>query len=294
MTDVAGGLDEPEELQPEPGSLALASVDDEWTRADWEHAAAGVLRKARRLGADDPDCAVWQALARTTHDGISITPLGTPELVGHGAVAGRPTRVGPWDVRSAKPATTPPPCTTWRTASTSLWVDTGRPGWRPLDGVRLDLAPVVLAHGTPERVRALLTPAGERVARRTGPRNLVRLRSDARVGDADDQSVDLVDDGPALPGFMASDATVVHDQGVHELGASDAQEVGRRAGACALLGATDAGLPLDAAAALLEFRYAVTDEQFPTIAKLRAARRLWARVLELSGAERPWPCASTR
>jgi methylmalonyl-CoA mutase len=34
----------------------------------------------------------------------------------------------------------------------------------------------------------------------------------------------------------------------------------------------------------VEFRYAATDEQFPTIAKLRAARRLWARVLELSEA----------
>ena len=39
---------------------------------------------------------------------------------------------------------------------------------------------------------------------------------------------------------------------------------------------------------LVEFRYAATDEQFPTIAKLRAARRLWARVLELSG------CRETR
>ena len=40
----------------------------------------------------------------------------------------------------------------------------------------------------------------------------------------------------------------------------------------------------DDAAGLVEFRYAVTDEQFAPIAKLRAARRLWARVLELSGA----------
>ncbi|MTW00398.1 methylmalonyl-CoA mutase, partial [Streptococcus pneumoniae] len=31
-------------------------------------------------------------------------------------------------------------------------------------------------------------------------------------------------------------------------------------------------------------RVAATDEQFPTIGKLRAVRRLWARVLELSGA----------
>ena len=41
---------------------------------------------------------------------------------------------------------------------------------------------------------------------------------------------------------------------------------------------------MDEAASLIEFRYAATDEQFPTIAKLRAARRLWARVLEASGA----------
>ena len=45
---------------------------------------------------------------------------------------------------------------------------------------------------------------------------------------------------------------------------------------------TDAGLTVDEAAGLVEFRYAATDEQFPTIAKLRAARRLWARVLEAS------------
>ena len=41
---------------------------------------------------------------------------------------------------------------------------------------------------------------------------------------------------------------------------------------------------VDDAAGLVELRYAVTDEQFASIAKLRAARRLWARVLELSGA----------
>jgi len=35
------------------------------------------------------------------------------------------------------------------------------------------------------------------------------------------------------------------------------------------------------AAGLVEFRLAVSDDQFATIAKLRAARRLWSRVLEL-------------
>ena len=53
------------------------------------------------------------------------------------------------------------------------------------------------------------------------------------------------------------------------------------AGVAYLRALTAAGLDVDAAARLLEFRYAATAEQFPTIAKLRAARRLWARVLEV-------------
>ena len=47
---------------------------------------------------------------------------------------------------------------------------------------------------------------------------------------------------------------------------------------------TEAGGRVDDAAGLVEFRLAATDEQFVTIAKLRAVRRLWARMLELSEA----------
>ncbi len=47
---------------------------------------------------------------------------------------------------------------------------------------------------------------------------------------------------------------------------------------------TGAGLDLPAALAQLEFRYAATADQFLTIAKLRAARRLWARVAQVCGA----------
>jgi methylmalonyl-CoA mutase len=45
-----------------------------------------------------------------------------------------------------------------------------------------------------------------------------------------------------------------------------------------------AGVSVDDAERLIDFRLAATDEQFETIAKLRAVRRLWARMLELSGA----------
>jgi methylmalonyl-CoA mutase len=73
---------------------------------------------------------------------------------------------------------------------------------------------------------------------------------------------------------------------VHDRGASDVQELAwsLATGAAYLRRLTGDGVDLDEAAGLVEFRYAVTDEQFPTIAKLRAARRLWARVLELSEA----------
>jgi methylmalonyl-CoA mutase len=47
---------------------------------------------------------------------------------------------------------------------------------------------------------------------------------------------------------------------------------------------TRAGLTADQAAGQLEFRYAAGADQFLTIAKLRAARRLWSRVAQVCGA----------
>ena len=97
---VEGGLDEPAELEPDQGSLDLVAPEDRHDRAEWEAAAAAVLRKARRLGDDDPDEQVWRKLTRTTLDGIAITPLGTPDLLEGLATSGRPARAGGWDVRA--------------------------------------------------------------------------------------------------------------------------------------------------------------------------------------------------
>jgi methylmalonyl-CoA mutase len=76
---------------------------------------------------------------------------------------------------------------------------------------------------------------------------------------------------------------------VHGAGASDAQELGfsLAAGVAYLRALTGAGLDLATAAGQLEFRYAATAEQFPTIAKLRAARLLWSRVTEACGRALP-------
>ncbi|MBT2386381.1 methylmalonyl-CoA mutase family protein, partial [Streptomyces sp. ISL-11] len=72
----------------------------------------------------------------------------------------------------------------------------------------------------------------------------------------------------------------------HEAGGSAAQELGcsLATGVAYLRALTGAGMDVDAACAQLEFRYAATADQFLTIATLRAARRLWARVTEVSGA----------
>jgi methylmalonyl-CoA mutase len=77
------------------------------------------------------------------------------------------------------------------------------------------------------------------------------------------------------------DATVYADAGasvVEELGCSLA------AGVAYLRALTDGGLSVDEAFGQLEFRYSASADQFTTIAGLRAARRLWDRVGEESGA----------
>jgi methylmalonyl-CoA mutase len=272
---VEGGLDEPEELEPAQGSLDLAAAEDAWTAADWEREAAAVLRKARRLGPDDPDDLVWAKLTRTTLDGIAVSPLGTPDLLDGLETSGRPVRQGDWDVRAyvdgrqAKQANEEA-LVDLDGGVTSLWlrVDADTDLGVLLDRVLLDLAPVVFDGGDP---RAVLTHLeGRELHRET---NLGVPAADATA------EVARAALGAEIRGFVV-DASRVHDRG-----ASDAQELGWSMAAAAtyLRTLVDAGLSVDEAAGLVEFRYAATDEQFPTIAKLRAARRLWARVLELSG-----------
>ena len=81
-------------------------------------------------------------------------------------------------------------------------------------------------------------------------------------------------------------ALVVDGTAVHDLGASDVQELGYvlALGAHYLRALEAAGTSVDDAVGLVEFRLAASDDQFVTIAKLRAVRRMWARMLELSGA----------
>ncbi|GAB6983648.1 methylmalonyl-CoA mutase family protein [Nocardioides pyridinolyticus] len=280
MTDqgtVEGGLDEPRELEPDQGSLDLASPEDRWTVADWEREAAAVLRKGRRLTDEDPDAKVWDKLTRTTLDGIAVTPLGTAALLDGLETSGRPTRQGDWDIRSRVDGRDA------RLAHeealvdldggvTSLWLAGATDYATVLEDVLLDLAPVVLDGGDPQAFLAYARSQLDQGRDLHPDTNLGVPAADA-TGEVAQQARER-----GIRAFVV-DATAVHDRG-----ASDAQELGwsMAEGAAYLRRLTEDGLSVDDAAALVEFRYAATDEQFPTIAKLRAARRLWARVLELS------------
>jgi methylmalonyl-CoA mutase len=162
---------------------------------------------------------------------------------------------------------------------------------KALDGVLLDLAPVVLdtsaspAQAEPAALAYLeLGAAGVGPAALLGTLGLDPVGVRARTGSGPDVESVVPLALRVARDFPQVRAVVVDGLPVHAAGGSDAQELGyvASAGVAYLRALTAAGLGVDAAARLLELRIAVTAEQFPTIAKLRAARRLWARVLEAS------------
>ena len=101
--------------------------------------------------------------------------------------------------------------------------------------------------------------------------------SDPRVGEAVARSLD----------YQRVLAAVVNGARLADQGASEAQELaGSLADGVAYLRfCQQTGIDLAVAAAKLEFRYAAGVDQFLTVAKLRAARRLWARVTQACGVE---------
>lgn len=278
---------------PSPDRLALAAAEDQHTAADWEKITAGVLRKTGRLTESDPDNAVWTKLARTTLDGISVAPIGTSSDLDGLATAGRPTRQGDWDIRAqfdgpdAK-AVNASALMDLANGVNSLWLQIGS-GLAPADletvlaGVLLDIAPITLDAGTDAvaaaTALAALLPENANAATNLGA-DPFGTQVRGGTGSLDDlvTVAKLAQEKNVL-------GVVVDGTAVHDLGASDGQELGYSlaVGAAYLRALTEAGLTVEQAAGLIEFRYAATGEQFPTIAKFRAARRLWVRVLELSG-----------
>src|SRR5918997_3621895 len=253
------------------------------------------------------------ALTRTVATGVRVAPLYTGEdaadlatAVGvpglapfvRGSRAGAHPESGVpggWDVRQRHAH--PDPAVTKEAIAadlengvTSLWLVVGD-GAVPVDAlgdvlsdVLLDLAPITV-QGGPAAAEAFLALTEGRDLAPGGSLGLDPLGVHAASGEPQDLSglADVARRAAAHDGLRAVvvDATVFADAGasaVEELGCSVA------AGVAYLRALTDGGLSLDEAFAQLEFRYAASADQFTTIAGLRAARRLWDRVGEVSGA----------
>jgi methylmalonyl-CoA mutase len=267
------------------------------SRADWEQAAAAAMRKARLLAPDDPDDAVWDKLAKTTLDGLKVSPLGVSADLDVDNMPGARrnlSRVGGWDVR-VRTSGGPAALDELETGATSLWLAV--PGGTSvakidaqLQGVLVDLAPVVLE--SPDdpagaarafvgwlQEHAVVPGVGANLGADPLGRAVISTGSTTPALAAQVSEIAQLSASVGVAGFVI-DATVVHDRG-----ASDVQELGYSlaAGATYLRLLADAGVEVDQAFDLMEFRYAATDEQFLTIAKFRAARQLWARVREVCG-----------
>ncbi len=280
------------------------------TREAWEKATAAVLRKTRRLAEDTSDTDVWDVLTTRTLDGIAVTPLGTPELTAdlpsaglpgqspftRGATAARENRA--WDVRGwftdpDAERTAADVVTDLENGVNSLWLTVGDDGVPTaslatvLEPVFVDLAPVVVQdpHDPLAAAQALAAVLDDKAVQAHGGTNLGAdpIGNALRGRGQTDPAVAVEVARLAAP--LGVRAIVVDGTAVHDAGASDVQELAYllAAGAAYLRLLVDAGFSVDEAAGLLEFRIAATDEQLPTIAKLRAARRTWARVAELSG-----------
>ncbi|MFB7510287.1 methylmalonyl-CoA mutase family protein, partial [Streptomyces broussonetiae] len=290
---------------PDDG-LSLAAEFPDATHEQWQRLVEGVLRKS---GKEVSGAAAEDALSTTLEDGLRTRPLYTAREAAPDAGlpgfapyvrGGRPEGnvAGGWDVRQRHTALAEHAVLAdLENGGTSLWLVLGEGGLpvaelpRALDGVYLDLAPVVLDAGrdTEAAAEALLRLyAGKGVAAEAVRGNLGGdpLGYEARTGTALDVAPYAALAARCAATYPGLRALTVDALPYHEAGGSAAQELGASlaTGVAYLRELTEAGLTVEQAAGQLEFRYAATADQFLTIAKLRAARRLWARVAEVSGA----------
>jgi methylmalonyl-CoA mutase len=303
--------------EPEaPAVLELAGEFPAASRAQWRDLVAGVLRKGGRDELPDP---VEDALRRTVATGVTVAPLYTAEDAGDlptlAGVPGLPPFVrgsrpgaagltaaggsdvdvpGGWDVRQrhADPdvaGTREAIAADLENGVSSLWLVLGE-GAVPVEAlgevladVYLDLAPVTLQGGIPAAEAFLSLVEGRDDLAPGGCLGLDPLGVHAATGEPQSLAglADLARRAPAGWRTVVVDGTVFADAGasaVEELGCAVA------AGVAYLRALTAGGLSVDEAFGQLEFRFSASADQFTTIAALRAARRLWDRVADASGA----------
>jgi methylmalonyl-CoA mutase len=297
--------------------VSAGPADPAQGRARWRTAVAGVLAKSTRRDADDLGPEPERLLDSPTYEGFAIRALYTaldelpePPLPGEwpylrGGDALRDVKSG-WKVAEALPAD--------RVAGvaaedvnaavlaglaegvSALLIRVGESGVAPgqlakaLDGVYLSMVPVILDAGADYRAACDV---------------LLELVAQVEPGQRATLSIDLGADpltaslsdrpAPAIQEVVGVAEQLADGQGVraitvdgpafHNLGANATWELAASVAAAVsyLRVLTKAGLPVTKALPQISFRLAADDDQFMTIAKIRALRRLWARVAEVVG-----------
>jgi len=299
----------------EHASLPLAAEFPPATEEQWLAAVRRVLLKGQP-DAGDPagDTAFAEAFERRlvdhTADGIAIGPLfsaakAPPPAPAPGTapyVRGTHPAPKPWEIRQRvwPDVDGSRAVTELESGATAVLVELpaadAAPLARALAGVHLEMASVSLAgpvgddgvaagHLLVDRWQAEGTAPGARA----GTLGADPIGAWARTGGAGDLTAglkslaDLVTrlaEHPAAVRAFVADGTVWHDAG-----ATPVQELAWNVAAAAtyVRALADAGVATPDACSRLELRWAADADQFTTIAKLRAARLLWARVAELAG-----------
>ncbi|MGE2737573.1 methylmalonyl-CoA mutase small subunit [Mycolicibacterium vaccae] len=308
-------------MQKPSAGAAGGVLDSDLDR--WRSAVAGVLAKSMRRDPADLPAEPERLLDSETYEGFPIRPLYTrvdelaePPLPGHwpftrGGDALRDVKTG-WKVAEAFPVGDEPAdqangsvllgLTEGISALTLRIGDhgPGRPGVDPadlprlLEGVFLDLVPVIAdiagdgatLRATTEQLLALLGGLDDDQRSRLSVDLGVDPLTAALTGRPAPELADVVAVAQTVGDYTGHLRTVTVDGPTfHDLGANASWELGAAvaAGVAYLRALTDAGLSARDALAQVSFRFSVDDDQFMGIAKLRAARQLWARVAEVVG-----------
>lgn len=299
-------------------TVDVSTVRDRYAR--WQTNVAGVLAKSTRKAVEDLPADPERLLDSPTYDGFPVRPLYTsldglaePSLPGHwpftrGGDAHRDVLAG-WKVAESFPIASDVDVADVRivngaillaltdgTSALEVRVGTGGVPVDQLDrvfeGVFLDLVPVILDAGThvagaADQLLTLVQPfdADQRA------RLSIDLGADPLTAPLSGRTAatetDVVATAAKLTEYAGGVRAVTVDAAaLHNLGASASLELAGAiaAGVAYLRLLTESGLSVADALRQISFRFAADDDQFATIAKLRAARRLWARVAEVAGA----------
>lgn len=292
-------------------------ADLEQVRGRWRTAVAGVLSKSTRRDPGELGDQPEQLLDTPTPDGFAIRALYTaldelpePPLPGQWPYVrgGDPLRDvnSGWKVVEAFPA----PGQTGQSAGehnaavlaalgdgvSALLIRLGESGVTPdrlkglLEGVYLSMAPVILdagsAYGTACDALLALVAQVEADQRATLS---IDLGADPLTATLSDRPAPPVAEVVAVAKQVAGErgvrAITVDGPAFHNLGATAAWELAATVAAAVayVRVLTASGLSAGDALRQISVRLAADDDQFMTLAKMRAVRQLWARVAEVAG-----------